>query len=138
LKIEIIDMGATEQNRLPKRAHPQDVGADVFAPRSFNLESGCTAKVALGFGVKIPNGFAGFVVPRGSMAQAGITCQLCPIDSSYTGEIHAVITNGRHDSFYITKGDRIGQLVIIPCVIADFVTEPLEERGSNSFGSTGK
>lgn len=138
LKIEIIDFGATEKDRLPRRAKPMDVGADVFAPHSWNLERGCTVKLPLGFGVKIPNGFAGFVFTRGSMAKQGITCQLNPIDPSYTGEVHAIVTNESNDSFHITEGDRIGQLVIMPCVIADFTTEPLEERGANGFGSTGR
>jgi len=138
MKIEIIDFGAATKNRLPQRAKPMDVGADVFAPSNWNLERGCTVKLPLGFGVKIPNGFAGFVYPRGSMSKKGITCQLCPIDPTYTGEVHAIVTNESHDSFYITEGDRIGQLVILPCIIADFVTVPLEERGPNGFGSTGR
>lgn len=138
MKIEIIDFGAVAKNRLPKREHPMDVGADVFAPRNWNLEHNCTIKMPLGFGVKIPNGYAGFVFPRGSTAKQGITCQLSPIDPSYIGEIHAIITNCGNDSYYITEGDKIGQLVILPCVIADFVTASLEERGPNGFGSTGK
>ena len=138
MKIEIIDHGAAALGRLPKRAHANDVGADVFAPRNWNLESGCTVKLPLGFGIKLPAGYGGFVFTRGSMAKKGITCSLNPIDPLYTGEIHAVVTNIGHDSYYITEGDKIGQLVILPCVIADFVTEPLQERGDNGFGSTGK
>jgi dUTP pyrophosphatase len=138
MKIEIIDKGAVAKGRLPQRAKPMDAGADIFAPRDWNLESGQTIKLPLGFGVRIPNGFAAFVYPRGSMSQKGITCQLCPIDASYTGEVHAIVTNESNDSFYIKEGDKIGQLVIFPCIIADFVTEPLEERGTAAFGSTGK
>ena len=33
---------------------------------------------------------------------------------------------------------RIGQLVILPIVIADFVRELGDERGAGAFGSTGK
>ena len=137
MKIEIIDFGVPKEH-LPKREHPMDVGADVFAPLNRNLESGQTLKIPLGFGVKIPNGMVGFVYPRSSMSAKGITCQLCPIDPSYSKEIHAVVTNESNDSYYITKGDKIGQLVILPCIIPDFVTAPLEERGPNGFGSTGK
>lgn len=36
------------------------------------------------------------------------------------------------------KGARIGQLVITPTVIADFVTDLGTERGTGSFGSTGE
>jgi dUTP pyrophosphatase len=138
LKLEIIDFGAATKDRLPRRANPMDAGADVFAPFNWNLESGCTIKIPLGFGVKIPNGFSGYIFPRGSMAVRGIICGLSPIDPSYTGEVHAILTNAGGDSFYIKEGNRIGQLVILPCVIADFTIEPLEERGVNGFGSTGK
>ena len=138
MKIEIIDFGATEKNHLPRRAKPMDAGADVFAPYNWNLEPGQTMNFPLGFGVKIPNGFAGYVFPRSSLAIKGIVCQLPPIDPSYTKEIHAIVTNCGNDSYYITKGDKIGQLVILPCIIADFSTEVLEERGANGFGSTGK
>ena len=138
MKIEIIDFGAVVKNRLPKRAKPMDAGADVFAPRNWNLEPGCTQKFPLGFGVKIPNGYVGFVFPRSGLSAKGIICQLPPIDPSYTNEIHAIVTNCGRDSYYVNEGDKIGQLVIFPCVIADFTTEPLEERGPNGFGSTGK
>ena len=138
MKIEIIDYGAVAKNHLPTRAKPMDAGADVFAPTNRNLGPGHTANFPLGFGVKIPNGFTGFIFPRSSLSTSGIICQLPPIDPSYTGEIHAVVTNVGLNSFYISEGDRIGQLVILPCVIADFVTEPLEERGGDGFGSTGK
>ena len=138
MKIEIIDFGAIAKGRLPQREHPMDAGADVRAPFNWNLEPGQTMKFPLGFGVKIPNGFAGYVFPRSCLASKGIICQLPPIDPSYTKEIHAIVTNCGNDSYYITEGDKIGQLVISPCIIADFITEPLEERGPNGFGSTGK
>ena len=39
---------------------------------------------------------------------------------------------------FLFKGARIGQLVITPIVIADFVTDLGTERGTGSFGSTGE
>ena len=138
MKIEIIDHGAVAKNRLPLRAKPMDAGADVFAPRTWVLGANQTEKIPLGFGLKIPNGFTGFVFPRSNLSARGIVCQLPPIDPSYTGEIHAVVTNMGAETYHIKEGDRIGQLVILPCVIADFVTEPLEARGGEGFGSTGR
>ena len=38
----------------------------------------------------------------------------------------------------LSKGSRVGQLVITPVVIADFVSELGEQRGKGGFGSTGK
>ena len=38
----------------------------------------------------------------------------------------------------IHKDTRVGQLVITPVVIADFVLDLGEERGTGAFGSTGE
>lgn len=138
LKIEIIDFGAVNKNRLPKRAHETDVGADVFAPYDWHLAPGQTIKMPLGFGVKLPNGCAGFVFPKSGLSEKGIICQLPPIDPYYTQQVHAIIYNSGDKSYYIKENDKIGQLVILPCVIADFVTASLKKRGANGFGSTGK
>ena len=52
-------------------------------------------------------------------------CELPPIDSEYTGEVHAIIS-------------KVGQLVIMPVLIPDFTFENWKERGTGAFGSTGR
>ena len=52
--------------------------------------------------------------------------------------IHAIISNVSNQTQELSKGSRVGQLVITPVVIADFVTELGEQRGTDGFGSTGK
>ena len=104
MKIKLIDFGVPEDQR-PYRPHGNDAGADVYMPYDCTLQPGEITKIPLGFGIEVPDGFAGYVFPRSSMA---------------------------------VKGSRIGQLVITPVVIADFVTELGEQRGTGAFGSTGK
>lgn len=87
---------------------------------------------------KITDSLAGYVFPRSSMAVKGLVCELPPVDSGYRGEIHAILSNVSSQTRHIPKGSRIGQLVITPVVIADFVTELGEQRGTGAFGSTGK
>ena len=53
-------------------------------------------------------------------------------------EIHAIISNVSSVRQTIKKDTRIGQLVITPVVIADFVLDFGEERGTGAFGSTGE
>lgn len=138
MKIQVIDFG---YEKLPFRVHENDAGADVhvcfhdgerhvIAPHE-------TMKVPLGLGLCLPDGYAAFVFPRSGLSSKGITCELPPIDSGYRGEIHAIVHNGTDDHAVIENGDRIGQLVIVPIVVADFVTEKGAERGSGAFGSTG-
>jgi len=139
MKIKVIDFG---YEKLPFRAHNNDAGADVHACFHENVTSvviapGDTRKIPLGLGLCLPDGYAAYVFPRSGLSSQGITCELPPIDSGYRGEIHAIVHNGSNKSFKVSKGDRIGQLVITPIVIADFVTDVGEERGTDAFGSTG-
>lgn len=126
-----------EGTLLPKRAHYNDAGADVYNPKDIYIANGQTVSIDLGFGVEIPDGFMGIVYVRSGMAKRGITLEMPPIDSGYRGEIHALITNHTGSAIKLEKGDRIGQLVILPIVLADFVEELSEERGTGAFGSTG-
>lgn len=138
MKIKVIDYG---YDKLPFRAHENDAGADVhvcFHDREqLELEPNMTARIPLGMGLILPDGYAAYVFPRSGLASKGITCELPPIDSGYRGEIHAIVTNCGQSSFNIRQGDRIGQLLITPVVIADFITEDIKERGTGAFGSTG-
>lgn len=142
MKIKVIDYG---YENLPKRAHANDAGADVYAcikgcedqPGKITVAPLHTVKVPLGIGLVLPDGYAAFVFPRSSLSSKGIVCELPPIDSGYRGEIHAIVTNCSSKAFTINDGDRIGQLVITPIVIADFITEDFDKRGICAFGSTG-
>ena len=122
----------------PKRAHANDVGADVYALKDRIIEVGCSAVIGLGFGLDLPAGFGAFIFPRSSQTAKGVDCKLPPLDPGYTGEMHAVIHNGGHEAYHIYRGDRIGQLVVLPVVTPDFVLDLGEARGNGAFGSTGK
>lgn len=139
MKIKVIDFG---YKHLPLRAHENDAGADVYA--SIKFETGAitvaphtTAKVPLGFGLEIPDGYMACVYPRSGLSAKSIVCELPPIDSGYRGEVHAIVSNLSDYPFTIHDGDRIGQLVVTPVVIAQFVTEMGAQRGTGAFGSTG-
>lgn len=135
--IKLIDFGAGKEHR-PYRPHDNDAGADVYMPYDYTLKPGEIAKVPLGFGLEIPDGYAGFVFPRTSMAVKGLVCELPPVDSGYRGEIHAIISNVSNTEQTIRKDARIGQLIITPVIIADYVLERGEQRGTGGFGSTGE
>lgn len=138
MKVKVIDFGFKE---LPKRAHGNDAGADVHvcihgANKIVALPH-TTVKIPLGLGLCLPDGYAAYIFPRSGLSSKGIVCELPPIDSGYRGEIHAIVSNLTDKPVTIENGDRIGQLVIMPVVIADFVTDLGEERGTGAFGSTG-
>ena len=134
MKIQLIDFGG----KSPKRAHANDAGADVFSPINEVIHPGEIRKIPLGFGLRIPDGYAGYIFPRSGLSSQGIVCELPPIDSGYTGEVHAIISNVSNEKYDIKAGDKIGQLVIMPVLIPDFTFDEWKERGTGAFSSTGR
>lgn len=136
MKIKLLDFGLPPDH-MPVRLHSNDAGADVYISFTCEIKAGEIIKVPLGFGLEIPDGYAGFVFPRSSMAVRGLVCELPPIDSGYRGEIHAIISNISREDQILLKDTRIGQLVVTPVIIADFVFDLGDGRGDGAFGSTG-
>jgi dUTP pyrophosphatase len=101
--------------------------------------------VATGLSIAIPEGFAGFVLPRsGLAARFGVTCVNAPglIDAGYRGEVKVALVNlDPVESYTVNPGDRIAQLVILATPATEFheVRElPESTRGEGGFGSTGR
>jgi dUTP pyrophosphatase len=132
---------------VPGYARHGDAGADLLARSDVVLAcGGGRAVVPTGVAVAIPDGYAGFVLPRsGLAARHGITCLNTPglVDSGYRGELQVVLVN--HDpthEYKVSRGDRIAQLVILRAdqVAFDLVAADelgASERGAGGFGHTG-
>ena len=136
MKIKLIKFD--NYNKAPFRAHYNDAGADVYSTQDILLEPHTTIKIPLGFGLELPDGFMACIFPRSGLTSKGIISNIPPIDSGYRGEIHAIITNTTDNTYIINKNDRIGQLVILPIILCDFVEKLDNTRGEGGFGSTGK
>ena len=127
--------------QLPKKSHLPDSGLDCFMPESFSLKPLETKTVGLGFGIQVPEGFAGMLVPRSSIAEKGLIVQTSIIDPDYTGEIHLIITNCSNEMIKIEENQRVCSLVIynVLNVRLDTVFEfEKTERGNKGLGSSGK
>lgn len=135
MKIKVIDFGCV---KLPYRAHENDAGADVHSTIDIVLAPGTTTRIPLGFGLELPDGYMACIYPRSGLSCQGIVCELPPVDSGYRGEVHAIVSNVGTNHYAINNGDRIGQLVVTPVVIAEFITEDIKQRGTGAFASTGK
>lgn len=133
-----------KSSSVPVVAHPGDAGADVTAAEARTLGPGDRATVGTGLSIALPDGYVAFVVPRsGLAAKHGITIVNSPgtVDAGYRGEIKVTLLNtDASESFTISPGDRIAQLIVMPFVRARFVSVdelPESERGEGGFGSTG-
>ena len=138
MKIKIIDFGIKEAGiDIPFQKHFDDVGADVRLLTDIIIPPRSTKMTGLGFGVEIPNGLAGFIFPRSGLNSRGVTMYYSPIDPGYRGEIKAILYNSTDEGVCLSKGDRIGQLVVLPFVPVDHVWDLESTRGTGGFGSTG-
>ena len=77
------------------------------------------------------------IITRSSISKQNITIGNAPIDASYTGEIHMMVSNNSENLVHFYKGDRLAQLVVIPIINFKLV-DSLKTRGSNGLGSSGK
>jgi dUTP diphosphatase len=130
---------------LPSRAHEGDAGLDLYACEAAHLGPGERWSVGTGVAVEIPEGHAGFVLPRSGLARDhGIALVNSPglIDAGYRGEVRVLLLNtDPAEVFRLQPGDRIAQLVVAPIALAEPVeVEELAEsaRGDGGFGSSGR
>lgn len=127
--------------KLPTKSHLPDVGLDCYMPESFILKPFETKTIGLGIGIQVPEGFAGMLVPRSSIAERGLIIQTAVIDPDYTWEIHLIITNCSNEIVEIEEGQRVCSLIIYNVLNArlDVCTEfEKTDRGNNGLGSSGK
>jgi len=131
---------------LPDYCTDGSAGADLRAMlvNSITLEPGCRALVPTGVSIQLPAGYEAQVRSRSGMAaKHGIACLNAPgtVDSDYRGQIQVILINHGDESYLISNGDRIAQLVVAPVSRAHFIKSAILEhthRGEGGFGSTGR
>lgn len=125
----------------PSRAHPYDGGLDLFAMEDGYIRCNQSRTFDTGVHIAIPEGFVGFIKSKsGLMCNHGILTD-GTIDAHYTGPIKVCLFNHGTSKYEGKKGDKIAQLVIVPCMLPKLeLVESLEEtdRGDAGFGSTGR
>lgn len=126
----------------PTRAHEGDAGLDLRSTISTVIYPHEMLVVGTGLKVEVPLGWVAIATPRSSQGKikVGLANTIGVIDHQYRGEILLMIENNGKDEYLIKQGDRIGQLIIIPCWIGNltFVDQLSDsKRGANGFGSTG-
>ena len=128
---------------LPAQARSGDAGVDLHARTGGSLDPGERALVMTGIAVAIPVGYVGLGAPRSGLAvRHGISVVNGPgiIDSGYRGEIGVALINHGATTFTWERGDRVGQLVVVPHIVIELdEVDKLDdtERGADGFGSTG-
>jgi dUTP pyrophosphatase len=130
---------------LPQYATADSAGLDLLAAVDADLviQPGMRALVPTGLAIALPPGYEAQVRPRSGLAlRNGITLLNSPgtVDADYRGEVGVILINLGQESFVVTRGMRIAQMVVAPVTrlawreVADL---PASERGAGGFGSTG-
>lgn len=132
-----LDKGA----KMPTRAHTWDAGLDLYAMEDGYIRCGHHRTFDTGTHIAIPEGYVGLVKSKsGLMVNHGIKTD-GTIDAHYTGPIKVCLFNHGGSKYEVKAGDKIAQLVIVPCLLPELeLVDSLEEtdRGENGFGSTGR
>ena len=129
----------------PAYATAQSAGADLYACLDAPVEIAPleTKMIPLGFAMAIPAGWAGLIFARSGLASKR---DLAPankvgvIDADYRGEWFIPIHNHGSQTRTVEPGERIAQLVLVPCMTATFFEAyslDKTDRGTGGFGSTG-
>lgn len=126
---------------VPVRAHDTDAGADLRSPIETVIPARGSRVIDTGVHIQLPHGYVGMLKSKSGLnVRNGITSEGV-IDEGYTGAIKVKLYNNSDEYHAIERGDKITQLVIMPCAYVGFErVEELEdsERGCGGFGSTGK
>jgi len=165
MKIKLLHPDAV----VPKYAKEGDSGFDLVAVEDVIIEPGETKVIPTGLAFDIPKGYEIQVRPRsGVTAKTKLRVAFGTVDSGYRGEVGVTVDNIKqhaemavirgyvtdienaevtglylkHEdgSYFIRKGDRIAQAVIVPIFRTNFdVVDELSEtdRGAAGYGSTG-
>jgi dUTP pyrophosphatase len=129
---------------LPTYARDGDAGLDLLAREDAVVApGGGRALVPTGVALAIPEGFAGFVLPRSGLAlRHGLTVVNAPglIDAGYRDEVKVILLNTDPEHEHrVLRGERIAQLVIqrVETVLLVEVEALPGSSRSGGFGHTG-
>lgn len=126
---------------IPVRAHGTDAGADLRSPIKTVVPAMGSRVIDTGVHIQLPHGYVGMLKSKSGLnVKYGITSEGV-IDEGYTGQIMVKLYNHSNYPYTVMRGDKITQLVIVPCEYLQFdLVDDLEdsERGDDGFGSTGK
>jgi dUTP pyrophosphatase len=145
VEIEVVRLAHAHDLALPDYATAAAAGADLLAAIDQDIDLAPLERklVPTGISIALPVGFEAQVRPRsGLAAKNGVTVVNAPgtVDADYRGEIGVILINLSKDTFRISRGMRIAQLVVARHARA--VWREVSEldrtaRGAGGFGSTG-
>ena len=138
----------SKRNPLPRYMTADASGIDLMASleNPVDIRPGEFARIPAGIAISLPSGYEAQIRPRSGLAfKHGVTLLNAPgtIDADYRGEVGVLLINHGKETFTVTNGMRIAQMVVAQVQTASIEEavsiEELEktDRDSGGFGHTG-
>lgn len=146
VKLKLLDGRLGNDIALPDYATDGSAGMDLRAclDKALTIQPGETHLIPTGLSIHIEDpDMAAMILPRSGLGHKhGIVLGnlVGLIDSDYQGQLFVSCWNRGQESFTISVGDRIAQLIFVPVVQAAFeIVSDFDssERAEGGFGHTG-
>ena len=130
----------------PFRKNADDAGWDLHFAGTENLilDPGCRQKVVTGLSITPPPGTYGRIAPRSGLAlEHGLDVLAGVVDPGYTGEVKVCLINLSAETYVISPGSRVAQIIFEKIEIVDKLVDTTggtvveTTRGASGFGSSG-
>lgn len=147
MKVRIIEF--PNMFKRPERKRPiGDCGYDCYAAETVTIPAHGSARINLGFGLKVPTGYTAYMHNRTGTYKRGLICSNALIDCNYRGEVGAYMINVTDEDITIERGERPASMIIVPCIDINWIDEEEElmihnqleglERGEARENSSGR
>ena len=126
---------------MPTRAHPTDAGLDLYARETQIVPARESAKFDTGVHIELPQNTFGLIFSKSGLNVKHDLTSEGVVDQGYSGSIVVKLYNNGGYDYKVNKGDKISQLVVVPCLFPDVeLVDEIDglERGNNGFGSSGR
>lgn len=139
--------------KLPIKKTSLSAGYDLYSVEDLIMKPGSTYKISTGIkiitssSINKKRNLMIEIKSRSGLGLNGINVIGGVIDMDYTGIIHVILFNSNNYNYFIKKGDRIAQFVVLPIInneIIEITNKKFSsliqldnQRLDNGFGSTG-
>ena len=145
VNVKLLQLPHGKDLPLPEYATLHSAGVDLMVAIEGDIALSPLERTLIptGIAIALPDGYEAQIRPRSGLAlKHGITLVNTPgtIDADYRGEIKVLIINLGNETFTVSRGMRIAQMVIAPVSRVDWQqVDSLDDtaRGEGGFGSTG-
>ena len=138
--IEICKM--SDNASIPFRNTEHSAGLDLLTAYDYCIRPNEICRIKTDLQIKIPPDSYGQISSRSSCAIKGLITLAGIIDADFRGNIVIVVINLSRNTIFVSKKDRIAQLIIIK-IYNQFEISEVEKlddtsRGAKGFGSSGR